>query len=83
MRKQGKESIEDENKAYKSAVFGPTCDSSDCLSTLVDMPLLDTDDHLLVYNIGAYSSVCSTKFNGFQTQQYFYIWKDSHIHISL
>ena len=67
----------DQEKTYRSAIFGPTCDSSDCLSTSIHLPLLDVGDHLLIYNIGSYSDVCSTNFNGFQTKKYFYIWKDS------
>ncbi|UJR17655.1 hypothetical protein I4U23_004551 [Adineta vaga] len=61
---------------YNSAVFGPTCDSSDCLSPSVDLPLMNIGDYFLFYYVGAYSSSASTNFNGFNTKKYFYIWKN-------
>lgn len=70
------ESTEPQDRKYRSTVFGPTCDSSDCLSVSVDLPLLNIGDNLLFYHIGAYSSSCSMKFNGFQTTKYFYVYKD-------
>lgn len=60
----------------RSSVYGPTCDSYDCLSKAVDLPSLEIADHLLIYHVGAYSIACSTKFNGFETNKYVYIWKD-------
>ncbi|CAF3660366.1 unnamed protein product [Rotaria socialis] len=61
---------------YNSAVFGPTCDSSDQLSPSVHLPLMEIGDYLWFDNIGAYSNSASTNFNGFNTKKYFYIWKD-------
>jgi ornithine decarboxylase len=76
LREKNPHSVKYEEKKYRSVVFGPTCDSSDCLSMSVDLPRLDIGDHLLIYNVGAYSTTCAAKFNGFQTNKYFYIWKD-------
>ena len=76
LRKQNVEPTEDEERKYRSTVFGPTCDSSDCLTVSVDLPLLTIGDNLYFYHIGAYSNSCSMKFNGFQTTKYFYIYKD-------
>lgn len=76
LRKRNIESTEQEERKYRSTVFGPTCASSDCLSASVDLPLLTIDDSLLIYHVGAYSSSCSMKFNGFQTTKYFYIYRD-------
>jgi ornithine decarboxylase len=48
------------------AVVGPTCDSFDKISLSVQLPgNLEIGDVLYTENIGAYSIVSSTKFNGF------------------
>jgi ornithine decarboxylase len=76
LRKHSRECSQCEEKLYNSAVFGPTCDSSDCLSPSVDLPLMNIGDYLWFYHVGAYSCSASTNFNGFNTKKYFYIWKD-------
>lgn len=49
------------------AVVGPTCDSFDKISLAVLLPGdLDIGDYLLTKDIGAYSIVSNTKFNGFE-----------------
>jgi len=48
------------------AVVGPTCDSFDKMSLAVLLPgNLEIGDRLLTRDIGAYSTVCNTNFNGF------------------
>jgi ornithine decarboxylase len=48
------------------AVVGPTCDSFDKVTLAVDLPAnLEYGDLLYTTNIGAYSSVSATYFNGF------------------
>ncbi|CAF2151956.1 unnamed protein product [Rotaria magnacalcarata] len=77
LRKHQKNSTQCEEKKYRSIVFGQTCDSFDCLSTSVNLPLLEIGDYLLFYNVGAYSNAISSNFNGFNAEKkYFYIWKD-------
>ncbi|UJR18566.1 hypothetical protein I4U23_005473 [Adineta vaga] len=76
LRKRQRNLTQYKEKKYRSAVFGPTCDSFDCLSISVNLPLLEIGDCLLFYNVGAYTSATSTNFNGFKTNKYFYIWKD-------
>lgn len=46
-------------------VFGRTCDSGDCIGT--DVPLYDVQvgDVLQIRNMGAYTTVTSSEFNGF------------------
>jgi ornithine decarboxylase len=53
-------------------VFGRTCDSGDCLGT--DIPLLDVQvgDVLKVENMGAYTTVTASEFNGFPKPQKIY-----------
>jgi ornithine decarboxylase len=76
LRQHQRKPTQCEEKKYRSAVFGPTCDSLDCLSRWVNLPSLEIGDYLLFYNVGAYSTATSTNFNGFKTKKYFYIWKD-------
>ncbi len=48
------------------AVVGPTCDSFDKVSLAASLPAnLEYGDFLYTVNIGAYSSVSATNFNGF------------------
>lgn len=60
-----------ELKAFKGgplkvcAVFGPTCDAFDTISTGEELPELEIGDLIYVENIGAYSIASSTYFNGF------------------
>jgi len=54
-----------EGKTVPFRLFGPTCDSSDVLPGLVDLPGdLRTGDYLHFGNIGAYSLSGRTRFNG-------------------
>ena len=47
-------------------VFGPTCDSIDRLPGLVPLPAdIAEGDHVIFHGMGAYSTVTSTRFNGF------------------
>jgi ornithine decarboxylase len=49
------------------AVVGPTCDSFDKISLSEQLPAnLQIGDYLYTENIGAYSIVSSTRFNGFE-----------------
>jgi ornithine decarboxylase len=46
--------------------FGPTCDSLDRLPGEVPLPSdLEEDDYVILRGMGAYSTVTSTRFNGF------------------
>jgi ornithine decarboxylase len=53
---------------HEYSLWGPTCDSLDCLAAQAnfDEPV-KVGDWLVFDNMGAYTSVCQTKFNGFDT----------------
>lgn len=55
-----------------TVVFGRTCDSGDCLGT--DIPLYEVQegDVLRVKNMGAYTTVTASEFNGFPKPQKYY-----------
>jgi len=58
----------DESKQYGgyhlSHVFGPTCDSLDCVLQERRIPLLNVGDWLVADAFGAYTSAAATEFNG-------------------
>jgi ornithine decarboxylase len=60
----------------KSVIYGPTCDSIDCIAHSIDLPLLSIGDVLWFPDVGSYTSACATNFNGFQTKKYVFIWKN-------
>lgn len=64
------------NEQYKSVIFGPTCDSIDCIAHAIDLPLLDIGDVLWFPDVGSYTNACASNFNGFQTKKYVFIWKN-------
>jgi ornithine decarboxylase len=54
-----------EMRVARSTVFGRTCDSADCLVEDELLPVLEVGDRLRVDNMGAYTIVSASEFNGF------------------
>lgn len=54
----------EESKTYPTVVFGRTCDSGDCLG-IQNLPDVKVGDVLRVKNMGAYTTVTASEFNGF------------------
>lgn len=53
-------------KGQARKVFGPTCDSLDCLPGPVVLPCdIAEGDYVLFYGMGAYSLAIATRFNGY------------------
>jgi len=52
---------------YKCTVFGPTCDSMDCISKDIELPELEVGEWLYFKNMGAYSVAAASPFNGFKS----------------
>jgi ornithine decarboxylase len=51
-----------------SSVWGPTCDSIDCVCPVVRLPAaLEVGDWLGFRNMGAYTVCAASQFNGFET----------------
>lgn len=56
-----------------SSVWGPTCDSIDCVAPLAVLPsALDVGDWLGFDHMGAYTICAASNFNGFETSQVHY-----------
>uniref|UniRef100_A0A8C5M2L7 Orn/DAP/Arg decarboxylase 2 N-terminal domain-containing protein n=1 Tax=Leptobrachium leishanense TaxID=445787 RepID=A0A8C5M2L7_9ANUR len=54
-----------EQPLYMSSLWGPTCDPMDQIAEHLYLPELCIGDWLLYYNVGAYTIVTSSTFNGF------------------
>jgi len=66
---------ENQSTTYKSTIFGPTCDSMDCIGKDIDLPELEVGDWLYFKNMGAYTVAAASPFNGFKshpTMFYYY-----------
>jgi ornithine decarboxylase len=57
----------------KCTIFGPSCDSLDCIAKDIMLPELDVGDYIYVENMGAYTTSCSNNFNGFPAAKVKYI----------
>jgi len=66
---------ENQVEHFKSTIFGPTCDSMDCIGKDIDLPELEVGDWLYFKNMGAYTVAAASPFNGFKsnpTMFYYY-----------
>jgi len=57
---------------YKCTLFGPTCDSIDCIARDIQLPELDIGDWLFFRNMGAYTTAAACEFNGFSASKPIY-----------
>ncbi|KAJ8868876.1 hypothetical protein PR048_030417 [Dryococelus australis] len=56
-------------KLTPSSIWGPTCDSMDMVLENVMLPTLDVGEWFMFENMGAYTLVACTTFNGFPTSK--------------
>jgi ornithine decarboxylase len=62
-----------------SSVWGPTCDSIDCVCPTTMLPEgLGVGDWLAFDNMGAYTVCAASQFNGFAISQVTYTLGDGH-----
>jgi len=54
---------------YRCSIWGPTCDSLDCLSKESSLPQLDIGDWLYWKDMGAYTICAASQFNGFKKSE--------------
>jgi len=54
-------------------VFGRTCDSGDCISEAAMLPEVKEGDWIRVQNMGAYTTVTASEFNGYETANRLYL----------
>ncbi|PIO14668.1 hypothetical protein AB205_0035130 [Aquarana catesbeiana] len=78
MRIVRKKKSKSDEKFYSSSIWGPTCDGKDCIIEQCDLPELQEGDWILFKNMGAYTVVCSSAFNGFQQPTLSYVMSRAH-----
>jgi ornithine decarboxylase len=60
--------------SHRCTIFGPTCDSLDCLARDIELPELAVGEWLYFENMGAYTVAAASPFNGFKANpSMFYI----------
>jgi len=65
--------VPDEEPLHTSSVWGPTCDSIDCVCPTTQLPCaLRVGDWLGFENMGAYTICAASQFNGFQVSKVVY-----------
>ncbi len=71
----------DEATTFSTTLWGPTCDSADCIYKDVKLPQLRNGDWLMWNNAGAYTVAGACDFNGieFTTPGKKYVWSDSAV----
>jgi len=52
---------------FKCTIFGPTCDSMDCIAKDIYLPELKVGEWLLFKSMGAYTTAAASPFNGFKS----------------
>lgn len=61
------------NRNYRSILFGRTCDGADIINPSISLPILDEGDWLKIDNMGAYTNVTASEFNGFPKPDRIYL----------
>ncbi|KAI9505627.1 pyridoxal-dependent decarboxylase [Coemansia spiralis] len=59
--------------AYESSIWGPTCDSIDCIMSSGMLPELQVGDWLVFDGMGAYTICAASRFNGFKLSDIVYV----------
>lgn len=58
---------------FQSCIWGPTCDSFDCVVKRCELPLLEMGEWIYFENMGAYTMAAASTFNGFDITQIVYV----------
>ncbi|KAF9359694.1 hypothetical protein BGX26_011642 [Mortierella sp. AD094] len=62
-----------------ASVWGPTCDSIDCISPKSHLPLMESGDWLYFDNMGAYTITAASQFNGFRKSEILYTTTEQEV----
>lgn len=58
--------VRPDEPSFDCSIWGPTCDSIDCISAKTRLPELKIGDWMCFENMGAYTVCAASVFNGFQ-----------------
>jgi ornithine decarboxylase len=59
--------LKSRREMVKCTIFGPTCDSMDCIAKDIYLPELEVGEWLYFKNMGAYTTAAASPFNGFKS----------------
>ncbi|KAG0348550.1 hypothetical protein BGZ54_004591 [Gamsiella multidivaricata] len=62
-----------------ASVWGPTCDSIDCITSKTRLPLLESGDWMYFENMGAYTITAASQFNGFKRSEVLYTTTEKEV----
>jgi ornithine decarboxylase len=63
-----------QKQRVRCSIWGPTCDSLDCISGESYLPfVMQVGDWLYFDEMGAYTKCASSKFNGFNQSEVIYV----------
>ena len=57
---------------FECSVWGPTCDSMDCISRTARLPEMAIGDWMYFEEMGAYTLAAASRFNGFDLSRVYY-----------
>jgi ornithine decarboxylase len=60
---------------YHCSIWGPTCDSIDCITRAAFLPEMNIGDWLYFENMGAYTMAAASTFNGFKKSDITYTYE--------
>ena len=60
-------------RTFNSVLFGRTCDGADVIDKSINLPVLEEGDWLTADNMGAYTNVTASEFNGFPKPDMIYL----------
>ena len=63
----------DVDNTFPSTIYGPTCDGLDCIAKSVLLPKMTNNDWFFFENMGAYTNVGGSEFNGMPRPQFEYM----------
>jgi len=66
-------SLRKQKASYPCSLWGPTCDSMDCITKDAVLPELHVGDWLYFENMGAYTVAAASRFNGFDLSSIHYV----------
>ncbi|CAD5231408.1 unnamed protein product [Bursaphelenchus xylophilus] len=64
--------FEKKGELVDSTIWGPTCDGLDQVEVQTRLPRMAVGDWLLYHDMGAYTNVAASKFNGFEPPKTYY-----------
>lgn len=67
------EKEEKEEKQFRCKIFGPTCDSLDCITKDAMLPKLEIGDWMYFKEMGAYTVAAGSEFNGFLRPEMYFV----------